>query len=73
LQGWAFGLLGKCIEARGIAEEQFAEWLSGQRLNDPRHVFPIVEQALAELVGDGNWLFERTAVDKAEKYSTDSN
>ena len=73
LQGWAFGLLGKCIEARGIAEEQFAEWLSGQRLNDPRHVFPVVEQALAELVGDGNWLFERTAVDKAEKYSTGSN
>ncbi|MDG4560930.1 MAG: CHAT domain-containing protein [Candidatus Competibacter sp.] len=73
LQNLAFGLLGKCIEARGIAEEQFAEWLSGQRLNDPRHVFPVVEQALAELVGDGNWLFERTAVDKAEKYSTGSN
>ena len=73
LQGWAFGLVGQCAEGHGIAAEQFSEWLTGQRLNDPSHVFPVVEQALAELVGDGNWLFERTAVDKAEEYSTDSN
>ena len=72
LQNSAFGLVGQCAEGRGIAAEQFAGWLTGQRLNDPGHVLPVVEQALAELVGDGNWLFERTAVDKAEKYSTDS-
>ena len=74
LRNSAFGLVGQCAEVRGVTtSEQFAEWLSGQRLNDPRHVFPVVEQALAELVGDGNWLFERTALDKAEEYSTGSN
>jgi tetratricopeptide (TPR) repeat protein len=66
LQGRAFGLLGKCAEERGITAEQFEGWLTGQHLNDPGHVFPAVEQALAELVGDANWLFDRTAALQTE-------
>lgn len=66
LRGWAFGLLGKCAEERGISAEKFGEWLIGQRLNDSNHVFPAAERALAGLVGDANWLFDRAAVLQAE-------
>jgi hypothetical protein len=62
LQGLAFGLLEECAEERGITAEQFEGWWTSQRLNDPGHVFPAVEQALAELVGNANWLFDRTSV-----------
>ncbi len=62
LQGRALRWLWKCAEERGIIAEQFEAWLTGQRLNGPGHVLPAAEQALAQLVGDANWLFDRAAV-----------
>jgi len=62
LQGLALGLVGRCAEECGITAEQFEGWLAGQRLNDPSHVLPAAEQALIQLVGDTNWLFDRAAV-----------
>ena len=57
-------MIGRCAKERGITteNEQFREWLISQRLIDPEHVFPAVEQAFAELVGDANWLFDRAVV-----------
>jgi len=62
LRDRALELLWQCAEKRGIEAEQFEGWLTGQRLNDPDHVFSAAERALAELVGDANWLFDRKMV-----------
>ncbi len=66
LQGRALGWLWKCAEERGITAEQFEGWWTSQRLNDPGHVFPAVEQALIQLVGGASWLFDRAAVLQTE-------
>ena len=51
-------MVAACAAARGVPEDEFPEWFSNERLNDPDHVIPAVQQALVEIVGDTEWLFD---------------
>lgn len=62
LQQQASALIAAGAEARGIPEDKASEWFNNERLNDPDHVIPAVKQALVEIVGDTEWLFDRQAI-----------
>jgi len=66
LEGVAWGMLGACAEARGIAAEDIPAWVERERLNDADYFLPALSRALEEMVGEDEWLFDRTQVPRPE-------
>lgn len=56
----ARGMLAACAEARGVPPEGFPKWLEAERLDDTEALVPALTQALEGLVGEHEWLFDRT-------------
>jgi tetratricopeptide (TPR) repeat protein len=62
----ALGKLGACAKARNVPPEGFREWLHAERLDDPEALVPALMQALEGLVGEHEWLFDRTLLRSAD-------
>jgi len=58
LQQQSSKMVDACAAARDIPVDKFPDWFSNERLNDPDHVIPAVQQALVDIVGDTEWLFD---------------
>jgi tetratricopeptide (TPR) repeat protein len=66
LEGLAGGMFRACAQARGIAEDDFPEWVARERFNDPSYFLPALSRALEEMVGEDEWLFDRSQVPRPE-------
>lgn len=60
-QDQALAMLAVCGEKRGIATDELKNWLEREGLLDPARFLPELDRALEELVGNGGWLFDRSA------------
>ncbi|HTJ75644.1 MAG TPA: hypothetical protein VL337_09795, partial [Acidimicrobiales bacterium] len=58
----ATGVVGACLEARGVHPEQAQQWLEERQLLDQSLVVPALRAALEALVPDDGWLFDRDEV-----------
>ena len=58
------GMIEACAEAHGVAEDEdsILAWFKSQGLDDPDQFIPKLDEALEAIVGDENWLFDRSAV-----------
>jgi len=56
----ALGMLAACANARNVPPEGFREWLHAERLDEPAALVPTLRRALEGLVGEHEWLFDRT-------------
>jgi len=56
------GMLAACAAARGIepTAEKITEWAKSEGLGDPKQFLPALEKALEQIVGDNEWVFDRT-------------
>jgi len=60
LQQTAGAMLAACAAARNVPQDELGKWFESEQLNDPNHFLPPLDRALEELVGDEDWLFDRS-------------
>jgi tetratricopeptide (TPR) repeat protein len=53
-------MLAACVLVRNVPKEEISGWLKDQGLNDSETIYPEFERALNNIVGENNWLFDRT-------------
>jgi tetratricopeptide (TPR) repeat protein len=59
-QEYALGMLMACATARQIPEDKLTEWRGSLGVNDPARWRPVLDETLESLVGDSDWLFDRS-------------
>ncbi|MDI1445432.1 tetratricopeptide repeat protein [Polyangium sp. 6x1] len=62
LLGYTRRMLGACVKAREIADQDFERWAHEEGLDDPQRLGPKLMAALDSLVPEGAWLFDRNDV-----------
>jgi len=59
------GMLVACAAGRRIEPDKALEWFKSEGLDDPDRFLPALEKALEQVVGDNEWVFDRSVVGKA--------
>ena len=53
-----------CAQARRVSPQDIAAWLAREGLGTVERLLPALDRALEQMVGDGEWLFDRSLVGK---------